>query len=277
MKNIQFTKMDGAGNDFMVIDGITQEIDLKPSQIRTLSDRKKGIGFDQLLLLESSKKPGIDFNYKIHNADGSEAEQCGNGARCLYLFVKNKQLCSKTEIKVETKNSVMRIKDGPDENITVDMGLPEFSPSKIPFKALQKKSFYQLPVGKENIKIGAVSMGNPHAVQIVENLNLAPVLTQGPIIEKHDFFPKSCNAGFVEIMNKNHISIRVWERGAGETLSCGTGACAAAAVSIIWGLARSPVTVSTRGGRLTVDWCDQGQTLLLSGPARQVFCGEISI
>ena len=269
--------MDGAGNDFVVLDGIRQKIELNRNQISHLSNRKTGIGFDQLLLVERSRTPNIDFYYRIYNSDGNEVSQCGNGARCLFLFIQNQSLSSKKKIWVETRNSIMQITQAKSDQIKVDMGVPNFLPSKIPIKTEIQKSRYELNLGNETVEVGAVSMGNPHAVQLVKSVAIAPVTIQGPKIEEHPFFPDGCNAGYLEKLGNNHITLRVWERGAGETLSCGSGACAAASIAISWGIVKSPVKVTTRGGELTVEWEGVNNTLILTGPARQVFEGEIVI
>ena len=277
MKILKFTKMDGAGNDFVVLDGIRQKVALTTEQISSLSDRRRGIGFDQLLVVDPPKSVDADFFYRIYNADGSEAEQCGNGARCLFLFIKNQSLSTKEQIVVETQNSRMQLHQSKHDQVMVDMGIPDFSPQEIPIKDNIQKTRYELNLGDETVEVGVVSMGNPHAVQLVEAVSKAPVTLQGPQIENHPFFPKGCNAGYMERTGNNDISLRVWERGAGETLSCGSGACAAASVAILWNIVKSPVKVITKGGELIIAWDGPKKNLQLTGPARQVFEGEILI
>ncbi len=269
--------MEGACNDFMVLDGVTKPVDLKTSDILALSDRRRGVGFDQLLILEPAKKTDADFYYRVHNADGSLAEQCGNGARCLYLFIKNNGLSKKKTITVETIKGMMTLSVNCSGLISVDMGVPTFSPRAIPFKVPKEEESYTLRLDESFVTIGAVSMGNPHAVNLVSNVDQARVQQWGSCIEKHAYFPNGCNVGFMEIKDENNILLRVWERGVGETPACGTGACAAAAIGILWGLNKSPVNVLTRGGKLTITWKGKGHNLQLAGPARQVYEGEISI
>lgn len=274
---IKFSKMHGAGNDFVVIDGINQPLNLTAAQVRFMADRHFGIGCDQLLLVEKSGAETADFRYRIFNADGGEVEQCGNGARCFVRFVHDKGLTPKREIRVETKSGLIAPRLEDDGRVTVDMGLPRFNPPDIPFQAEKQALTYALDVDGSKVEISALSMGNPHAVQIVDNIDSAPVTSLGPRIESHDRFPNRVNAGFMQIVDRSHIRLRVFERGAGETLSCGTGACAAAVAGIARGLLDSRVTVETRGGMLTIRWAGENNPVMMTGPAEMVFDGEIEI
>jgi diaminopimelate epimerase len=274
---IRFAKMQGVGNDFVVIDAIRQNISLTPEQIRFLADRHFGIGCDQLLLVEKPTVPDADFRYRIFNADGGEVEQCGNGARCFVRFVHEQGLTDKREIRVQTARGIIfpRLED--NGMVTVDMGAPHFIPDEIPFVADKRASTYTLDVAGMHIEAGTVSMGNPHAVQIVDNVDTAPVEQQGPLIEHHARFPQRVNAGFMQLVDEHNIRLRVFERGSGETLACGTGACAAAVTGIQWGKLATPVTVSMRGGDLTIHWEGEGKPVMMTGPAVTVFEGEITI
>lgn len=274
--NLKFSKMHGLGNDFVVIDAIRQSVNLTHEQIRFLADRHFGIGCDQLLLVERPTVPNADFRYRIFNADGGEVEQCGNGARCFVRFVHEQGLTNKKEIRVETARGIIfpRLED--DGEVTVNMGAPRFVPAEIPFQAEQASS-YELQVGQDHVHISALSMGNPHAVQVVADSDTAPVGTQGPLIESHPRFPQRVNAGFMQILDSHHVKLRVYERGAGETLACGTGACAAAVSGIRSGELASPVTVTMRGGALRIDWAGEGQPVMMTGPAVTVFEGEITL
>jgi diaminopimelate epimerase len=274
---IRFSKMQGVGNDFVVIDAIRQHISLSPEQIRFLADRHFGVGCDQLLLVEKPTLPEADFRYRIFNADGGEVEQCGNGARCFVRFVHEQGLTDKKEILVETARGIIfpRLED--NGLVTVDMGAPRFAPDEIPFIAEKRASAYGLDVAGTVVEAGAVSMGNPHAVQIVDNVDTAPVEQQGPLIEHHARFPQRVNAGFMQLVDAHHIRLRVFERGSGETLACGTGACAAAVTGIQWGKLATPVTVTMRGGDLTIRWEGEGKPVMMTGPAVTVFEGEITI
>ncbi len=274
---IRFSKMHGLGNDFVVIDGVRQSIVLSPAQIRLLADRHFGIGCDQLLLVEKAGRPDVDFRYRIFNADGGEVEQCGNGARCFVRFVHEQGLTDKREIRVETMGGVIAPRLETDGSVTVDMGVPVFSPAQIPFISPAADLVQPLRVGDEEIEITAVSMGNPHAVQVVADVEVAPVALQGPLIEAHPRFPKRVNAGFMQVVGRHEIRLRVFERGAGETLACGTGACAAVVAGIARSLLDTPVRVATRGGELTIDWQGAGTPVLMTGPAVTVFTGEIEL
>ena len=274
---LKFSKMQGVGNDFIVIDAVRQNISLSPEQIRFLADRHFGVGCDQLLLVEKPTLPDVDFRYRIFNADGGEVEQCGNGARCFVRFVHDQQLTAKNEILVETAHGIIRPKLENDGQVTVDMGAPRFIPADIPFVATEQALTYDLTVDAAEVIIGAVSMGNPHAVQIVDDVDSAPVAEQGPLIEHHSRFPQRVNAGFMQIVDDHHIRLRVYERGTGETLACGTGACAAAVTGIQLGKLASPVTVAMRGGELTIRWAGDSNPVLMTGPAVTVFEGEITL
>jgi diaminopimelate epimerase len=275
--SLKFTKMHGAGNDFVVLDGVRQSIALSPEQIRFLADRHFGIGCDQILLVEKSPRDDADFRYRIFNADGGEVEQCGNGARCFVRFVHEKNLTSKREIVVETRSGLVSPRLEDDGRVTVNMGAPIFEPEQIPFVSDSHDVIQPLQIGNETVQITAVSMGNPHAVQAVNDVEAAPVAAQGPLIEHHPRFPKRVNAGFMQIVDRSHIRLRVFERGAGETLSCGTGACAAVVAGIRRKLLDSTVHVATRGGTLSITWAGERSPVLMTGPAITVFEGEINL
>jgi len=274
---LNFTKMHGAGNDFVVIDGISQAIELNPAQIRKIADRHFGVGCDQLLLVERASNPKADFRYRIFNADGGEVEQCGNGARCFVRFVIDKGLTSKTAITVETQSGLIQPRLENDGRVTVNMGAPRFEPADIPFAAPARLPVYELEVDGATVSISVLSMGNPHAVQVVDDVDTAPVGSQGPLIERHPRFPQRVNAGYMQVVDRTHIKLRVFERGAGETLACGTGACAAVAAGIMRGLLGSRVDVQTRGGVLTIEWQGEGTPVMMTGPAETVFEGTLEI
>jgi diaminopimelate epimerase len=274
---LKFTKMHGAGNDFVVLDGVRQNIDLGPEQLRMLADRHFGVGCDQILLVEKAGNKEADFRYRIFNADGGEVEQCGNGARCFLRFVHDQKLTAKREIVVETRGGLISPRLEQDGRVTVNMGAPIFDPALVPFEGGTGKVTELLEVAGETLKISALSMGNPHAVQVVEDIENAPVEKLGPLIEHHPRFAKRVNAGFMQVMDRNNIRLRVYERGAGETLSCGTGACAAVVAGIRRGLLDSPVNVATRGGLLSIAWDGDGTPVLMTGPAITVFSGEINL
>lgn len=267
--------MQGAGNDFIVIDGVTQHIQLSAAQIKTLAHRQFGIGFDQLLLVESSDI--ADFKYRIFNADGSEVAQCGNGARCFVRFVVDQHLTESREIRVETASGIITPKLESNGLVTVNMGAPRFQPAQIPFVADAVANTYHLDVNGQSVEISAISMGNPHAVQLVDDVETAPVLSMGSQIETHPRFPERVNAGFMQIVDAHHIKLRVFERGSGETLACGTGACAAAVAGIQRGLLQSPVRVTARGGELHIAWQGGDSPVLMTGPAVTVFQGEFDL
>jgi len=281
---LRFTKMQGAGNDFVVLDGIGEPVDLSPVHLRRLADRRFGVGADQILLVERASAPGIDFRYRIFNADGGEVEQCGNGARCFVRFVHDRGLTHKRAIRVETLGGVIEPRLEDDGRVTVDMGVPVFEPAQVPFaaeglvaRAEERDRLWPLEVGGRTVEISVLSMGNPHAVQRVGDVEQAPVRTDGPLIERHARFPRRVNAGFMQVLDRHAIRLRVWERGAGETLACGTGACAAAVAGILRGALDSPVTVHARGGELRIGWAGAGWPVLMTGPAEAVFEGEIEL
>ncbi|MBK7327435.1 diaminopimelate epimerase [Candidatus Propionivibrio aalborgensis] len=274
---LKFSKMHGLGNDFVVLDGVRQSIDLSPEQLRLLASRNFGVGCDQILLVEKPSQAGVDFGYRIFNADGGEVEQCGNGARCFVRFVHDQGLTEKHEIRVETTGGILGLRLEADGAVTVDMGVPVFAPEKIPFLSLTDELVQLLTIGNEAIEITAVSMGNPHAVHVVTDIDTAPVASWGPLIESHPHFPQRVNAGFMQIVGRRAIRLRVFERGAGETLACGSGACAAVVAGIARGLLDSPVRVTTHGGELTIAWGGEGTSVLMTGPAVTVYTGEIEI
>jgi diaminopimelate epimerase len=272
----KFTKMHGLGNDFILIDGVNQSVQLSLEQLCLLADRHFGVGCDQILLVEKAKG-NADFRYRIFNADGSEVEQCGNGARCLVRYVHDHGMTQKNEIRVETLGGLIIPKLESNGEVTVNMGIPKFEPQEIPFIAEKRMLTYPLDIDDKQVEFSILSMGNPHAVQIVEDVNLAPVLVEGALIECHPRFPQHVNAGYMQVVTRNHISIRVYERGTGETLACGTGACAAVVTGITRGLLDSTVKVSTLGGNLIVHWESQDHPVWMTGPAVAVFDGEIEL
>ena len=274
---LQFTKMQGLGNDFIVVDGVSQQLDISAEQARRLANRKHGIGCDQILMVEKPQQSGVDFNYRILNADGGEVEQCGNGARCFAVFVRDKGLTDKTSIRVQTTGSLMTLNVEADNKVTVDMGVPEFEPANIPFISNERSDSYALDVNGSNLRVAVLAIGNPHAVQIVDDVDSAPVDELGPLIEAHDRFPNRVNAGFMQIIDKNQVKVRVYERGVGETLACGSGACAAVVAGRLWGLLNEKVDVILRGGPLTVTWQGQGEPVFMTGTATKVFDGEIDL
>ncbi len=274
---LKFTKMQGAGNDFVVIDGYSEKVTLSAGQIKKIANRYFGVGCDQLLMVEKSQSAGVDFKYRIFNADGGEVEQCGNGARCFAKFVSKKGLSAKHDITVETACGVIVLQLQSDGQVTVNMGAPIFEPARIPFSAANQQAQYTLNLNAETVTISAVSMGNPHAVTLVDNIETANVATLGSQIESHINFPQRVNAGFMQILNTHEINLRVYERGSGETLSCGTGACAAAVSGMQLGILQSPVLVNTRGGKLSIAWAGDSQPVMMTGPAEFVFEGQIEI
>ena len=279
-----FTKMQGAGNDFVVLDGVTRALAITPERARRIADRHFGVGCDQVLLVERARREDADFRYRIWNADGGEVEQCGNGARCFVRFVHDKGLTRKTEIRVETLSGVITPRLEEDGQVSVDMGAPRFDPSEVPFNATDLKPsgmLWPLDVAGQVAHVAVLSMGNPHAVQTVPDVDAAPVATQGPLIERHPRFPKRTNVGYMQVLDRSSVRLRVWERGAGETLACGTGACAAVVAGIREGLLDDAVRVATRGGRLTIRWAggenNPSRSVWMTGPAATVFEGEIEI
>jgi diaminopimelate epimerase len=285
---LHFTKMHGAGNDFIVIDAINQQIDFTPAQWQRLADRRFGIGADQILVVEKPRLPGCDFRYRIYNNDGGEVEQCGNGARAFVKFVSEKGLSNKSSIRVETMAGVIAPRLEPDGSITVDMGAPELDPALVPFDAVGLAGVAEgsdtlwpldlaLPGQTSPVLVSVVSMGNPHAVQVVDDVDAQDLEQSGPRIEHHPRFPRRVNAGYMQIVDRQHVKLRVFERGAGETLACGTGACAAAVAGILRGRLDSPVRISARGGELSIAWQGPGHPVLMTGPAVTVFEGTIEL
>lgn len=275
--NLRFTKMQGLGNDFVVLDGVTQRIALSVADVRWLADRRFGVGCDQVLLVERPLGSDADFRYRIFNADGGEVEQCGNGARCFVKFVREHGLTGKRVIRVETAGGLIAPALHDDGSVEVDMGVPRFAPADIPFVADAEAVVHALEVDGEAIEISVVSMGNPHAVQVVADVDAAPVRMQGPRIECHPRFPHRVNAAYMQVADRVNIRLRVWERGAGETLACGTGACAAVVAGIRRGLLDAHVTVHARGGDLAIEWAGEGAPVRMTGPAETVFEGTLTL
>ena len=274
---MQFSKMHGLGNDFMVVDAVTQNVYFSPELIRRLADRHLGIGFDQLLIVEPPYDPDLDFHYRIFNADGSEVAQCGNGARCFARFVRLKGLTNKSDIRVSTQTGRMVLSVGQDERVCVNMGEPNFEPAQVPFRANKAENIYLMRAAEQTVMCGVVSMGNPHCVLQVDNVKTAAVETLGPVLESHERFPERVNVGFMEVVSREHIRLRVYERGAGETQACGSGACAAVAVGIQQGLLADTVRVDLPGGSLNIAWQGPGQPLFMTGPATHVYDGFIHL
>jgi diaminopimelate epimerase len=289
---IRFTKMQGAGNDFVVLDETTQRLHLTPAHYRFLADRHFGVGADQILTVRPAPQPDVDFEYVIHNADGGEVEQCGNGSRCFVRFVREQGLTDKTTVRVKVHGGIVTLQEMPDGQVTVDMGAPVFALPQVPFvtthatpvdaagyaASASNALAWQLALTNgDAVNVGVVSMGNPHAVQVVANVDTAPVLAQGPLIENHAAFPKRVNAGFMQVLSRSTVRLRVFERGSGETLACGTGACAAVVTGIRWGLLDSRVTVQTHGGTLSIEWQGGDTSVRMTGPATTVFSGEITL
>ena len=284
---LRFTKMQGAGNDFVVLDETAGRLPLRPADYRFLADRHFGVGADQILSVRPSPAPGVDFEYVIHNADGGEVEQCGNGARCFVRYVRDHGLTTKDRVRVQTRSGIISLLATPDGRVTVDMGPPVFEPARVPFDAtgLQPRAlggWQQWPLdgvadGAAPVPVAVLSMGNPHAVQLVADVDTAPVAVQGPRIESHARFPQRVNAGFMQVVDRGQVRLRVFERGSGETLACGTGACAAVVAGIRLGLLDGTVQVHTRGGLLTIAWAGGDAPVLMTGPATPVFEGEIEL
>lgn len=274
---LRFTKMQGLGNDFVVLDGVRQRVDLDAARVRRLADRHFGVGCDQVLVVAKPERADAEFRYRIFNADGGEVEQCGNGARCFARYVHEKALTSRREIRVETRAGIIvpRLED--DGQVSVEMGVPQFDPERIPFVSDSRARVQPLEVGGVIVQITAVSMGNPHAVQVVADLVQAPVAAQGAAIARHARFPEGANAGYAQVLDRHRIALRVFERGVGETLACGSGACAAVAAGIVRKLVDSPVRVAMRGGELEIAWDGEGTTVRMTGPAETVFEGEIEL
>jgi diaminopimelate epimerase len=269
--------MHGLGNDFMVVDAISQPFRLRPDTIRELAHRHFGIGFDQLLVVEPPGLPDVDFRYRIFNADGSEVEQCGNGARCFARFVRDQRLTNKRIIRVQTAAGVIELRVGRDGTVMVNMGVPELNPPAIPFAADQRQDVYSVDVGNVAVELSAVSMGNPHGVLIVEDVDTAPVERLGPLLESHPRFPARANIGFLQIVDRTHARLRVFERGSGETMACGSGACAAVVAGCLRGLLDPRVEVELLGGRLVIEWQGEGSAVMMEGPAASVFEGQLRL
>jgi diaminopimelate epimerase len=281
---LRFTKMQGAGNDFVVLDGVSRPVDMTPQRARRIADRHFGVGCDQILLVEKPQRSDADFRYRIWNSDGGEVEQCGNGARCFVRFVHDRGLTKKTEIRVETLSGVIAPRLETDGQVSVDMGAPRFDPQQVPFDASgiePERGRWPLEVDARVVPVAVLSMGNPHAVQTVADVESAPVASEGPLIERHPRFPMRANAGYMQVVDRASVRLRVWERGAGETLACGTGACAAVVTGIREGMLDGSVRVATRGGQLTIRWAggenDPTRSVWMTGPAVTVFEGEIEI
>jgi diaminopimelate epimerase len=273
---LKFTKMHGLGNDFVVIDGVSQPLSLSYEQLHLLADRHFGVGCDQILFIEPAEG-NADFRYRIFNADGGEVEQCGNGARCFVRYVHDRGMIKKNEIRIETLGGLIIPRLETNGEVSVNMGTPKFEPQEVPFIAEKRALTYPLDIGNRQVEISAVSMGNPHAVQRVTDIDYAPVLMEGALIERHPRFPRRVNAGYMQIMDRAHIRLRVYERGSGETLACGTGACAAVVTGIELGLLEPTVKVSFRSGDLVVSWRGESEPVWMTGPAVTVFDGEIDL
>jgi diaminopimelate epimerase len=275
---VKFTKMQGLGNDFVVLEALTRPIALTGEQIRRIADRRFGVGCDQVLQIEPPRTGDTDFYYRIFNADGGEVEQCGNGARCFLRYVLDRRLTTRNEIRVGTRAGVIVPRLEKDGRVTVDMGVPEFEPARVPFDAPARAGTYELSVdGGRRVEVSVLALGNPHAVQVVADVERAPVASEGPLIERHPRFPQRVNAGYVQVVDRRRILLRVYERGAGETLACGSGACAAVVAGVARGLLDREVTVTTRGGDLGISWAGAGAPVMMTGPAVTVFEGEIDI
>ncbi len=274
---LKFTKMHGAGNDFVVIDLVTQRFHLRRRDVRRIADRHFGVGCDQVLVVEPPREPTVDFDYRIYNADGEEVGQCGNGARCVARFVREKRLTNRRSIRVQTRSGVMELRMRDRRQVEVDMGEPRLAPADVPFVAGEPAVQYGLPAGGDTVEIGALSMGNPHAVLRVADVDTAAVETLGPEIEAHERFPERANVGFMEVLSRDSIRLRVFERGVGETLACGSGACAAVVYGIRRGWLDDTVTVQLPGGKLSISWSGENQPVRMTGPTAIVFEGTIRI
>lgn len=274
---MKFTKMHGLGNDFVVIDGVRQHINLTTNAIKHIADRNLGIGCDQILLIEPPSDKTVDFNYRIFNCDGSEVDQCGNGARCMGRFIADQQLSGKKTILLQTKNRTMEVSATSKNQVTVNMGPPIFTPDDIPFKVVQQEKLYPLKVGTHDLNIAALSLGNPHAVIQVDDTDTALVNDIGPLVQEHSQFPESVNVGFMQIIDRQNIRLRVYERGVGETQACGSGACAAAVAAIQQNLVDTKVKLELLGGSLSVEWQGETTPILMTGPAETVFHGKIKL
>lgn len=272
---VRFTKMHGLGNDFVVLDLVTQRVKINERVVKKLANRNTGIGFDQLLIVEPPSQPDMDFSYRIFNADGSEVEHCGNGARCFAKFVRDKNLVHRDQIRVETAKgqAILNLRD--DRQVEVNMGPPMLTPAEVPFQAETEADSYSIEVDGQQYTIGVVSMGNPHGVLIVDDIDTTPVEVLGPALESHPRFPARANIGFMQILSRNEVKLRVYERGAGETLACGTGACGAMVAGRLQGLLDETVTLHLRGGDLEISWAGKGAPVIMTGPATTVFEGQI--
>lgn len=273
----RFTKMHGLGNDFVVLDAVSQNVRVNPKVVRQLADRHRGVGCDQVLIVEPPLNPENDFRYRIFNQDGSEVEQCGNGARCFARFVRDRRLSAKRRLMVETLGGVITLTYGKGNLVTVGMGIPRLEPEQIPFEATSREPVYTVEAGGNNVELSAVSMGNPHAVLLVDDVDSAPVETLGPLLESHPRFPQRVNVGFMQIVNRQEVRLRVFERGVGETEACGSGACAAMVAGYIRGLLDDRVRVNLKGGHLQIEWQGGEHQLLMTGPATTVFEGQIQL
>ena len=275
--SIAFTKMHGLGNDFVVIDAIHQAIHLTTEQIRLLADRRRGVGCDQVLLVETANQEGVDFRYRIFNADGGEVEQCGNGARCFARFVRDKGLSDKDLLRVETHGGIIELRIEQDQQVTVNMGVPRLAPTEIPFQATRQETTYTVDIGNEVVEFSVVSMGNPHAVLLTDDVDQAPVARLGPLLESHARFPQRVNVGFMQVISPDYIRLRVYERGVGETQACGTGACAAVVAGRLRQLLSEQVRVQLPGGDLHIHWAGNNSAVMMTGPATSVFDGNIKL
>ncbi|SFR82546.1 diaminopimelate epimerase [Marinobacter daqiaonensis] len=274
---LSFTKMHGLGNDFMVVDAISQPFRLRPDMIRKLADRHFGVGFDQLLVVEPPGLPDVDFRYRIFNADGSEVEQCGNGARCFARFVRDQRLTNRRVIRVQTAGGVIELRIGREGWVTVNMGVPELNPAAIPFAADSRQVVYPIDVNGQLLDLSAVSMGNPHGVLLVDDVDTAPVASLGPALERHPRFPARANIGFLQVIDRGRARLRVFERGSGETLACGSGACAAVVAGHLRGLLDNRVRITVPGGDLVIEWQGEGAPVMMEGPTARVFDGQIRL
>ena len=274
---LEFTKMHGIGNDFVVIDAISQQVALDPNTARRIADRHFGVGCDQILVVERPTRDDTDFRYRIYNSDGGEVEHCGNGARCFARYVRDSGLTAKSVLRVETLAGILELRIEADGRVTVDMGVPRFAPAEVPFVCEREQATYRIPLQHHSIEASVLSMGNPHCVQFVDRFDDATVAREGEALQHHAAFPARVNAGFVVVVARDRIRLRVYERGAGETLACGTGACAAVVAGIERGLLTSPVTVDMRGGALTIAWAGRGQPVLMTGPTETVYTGLIEL
>ena len=275
--HLPFTKMHGLGNDFVVLDAVTRQVELTPEQIRWIARRRFGVGCDQVLVLQAAECTDADFSFRIFNADGSEAEQCGNGARCLARFVHERGLNDKRLMTLESPGGVISLRLEANGQVTADMGIPVFEPARIPFEAKMQQIVYDLDIGAKHVQVSALSLGNPHAVQVVDELSDAVVSSQGPLIERHPRFPKRVNAGFMQVRDRSHVCLRVHERGVGETLACGSGACAAVVAGCQRGLLADSVEVALPGGSLRVAWAGEGEPVFMTGPTVTAYEGIIDL